>query len=61
MENPLHSFRKMSLKLQLIEEPQIKSKTVLSWILQKKKECIFCNVYFVRRTFFFTFVFYLNV
>ena len=31
MENPTHSFRETKLVLQLIEESQIKSKTVMSW------------------------------
>ena len=31
---------------------QIKSKTVMSWSSRKKKEGIFCTVYFVRRNFF---------
>ena len=38
--------------LQLIQELQIKSTTVMSWSLRKKKEGIFCTVYFVRREFF---------
>ena len=58
MENSTHSFRETNLLLQLIEELQIKSKTVMSWISWKKKEGIFCTVYFVRRIFFLTFVFY---
>ena len=31
MENPTHSFKETNLGLQLIEESQIKSKTVMSW------------------------------
>ena len=38
--------------IQLIQESQIKSKTVMSWSSPKKKEGIFCTVYFVRRIFF---------
>ena len=53
MENPTHSFREMNLVLQLIQESQIKSKTVMSWRSQKKKEGIFCAVYFVWREFVF--------
>ena len=30
----------------------MKSKTLMSWSLRKKKEGIFCTVYFVRREFF---------
>ena len=37
MENPTHSFRETNLVLQLIEELQIKSKTVMSWSLRKKR------------------------
>ena len=31
----------------------MKSKTVMSWSSQKKKETIFCTVYFVRREFIY--------
>ena len=61
MENPTHSFRNTNLVLQLIEESQFKSKTVMSWSSRKKKEGIFCTVYFVRRDFFSRIVFYLSV
>ena len=37
----------MNLKLQLIQESQIKTKTVMSWSLWAKKRCILCNIYFV--------------
>ena len=37
MENPTHAFREMKLVLQLIQESQIRSETVMSWSLQKKK------------------------
>ena len=40
MENPTHSFRETNLVLQLMQESQIKSKTVMSWSSQKKKEGI---------------------
>ena len=33
-------------------ESQVKSKTVMSWSLQKKKENTFCTIYFVWRKFF---------
>ena len=49
MKNPTHSFIETNLVLQLIEESQIESKTVMSWSLQKKKEGTFCTVYFVQR------------
>ena len=61
MENPTHNFREMNLVLQLIQEWQFKNKTVISWSSREKKEGIFCTVYFVRRKFFLTFVFCLNV
>ena len=61
MQNRTHSFRETNLVLQLIEESQIKSKTVMSWSLRKRKEGIFCTVYLVQRKIFSTFVFYLNV
>ena len=51
MENPTHCFRETNLVLQLIQESQIKSKTVMSWSSLKKKEGIFCTVYFVRGKF----------
>ena len=38
-----------------------KLKVKLSQSSRRKKEGIFCTVYFVRRKFFLTFVFYLNV
>ena len=48
-ENPTRTFRVTNLILQLIQESQIKSKTVMSWSWQNKKEGIFCTVYFVHR------------
>ena len=48
-ENPTRTFRVTNLILQLIQESQIKSKTVMSWSLQNKKEGIFCTVYFVHK------------
>ena len=38
MKNPTYSFRETNLALQLIQESQIKTKAVMSWILRKKKE-----------------------
>ena len=52
MENPTHSFRETNLVLQLMYELQIKNKTVTSWSLRKKKQDIFCTVYFVQSEFF---------
>ena len=44
MENPTHAFRETNLVLQLILEPQIKSKTVMSWGSRNKKEFLFFNI-----------------
>ena len=52
MENPIHSFQERNLVFQLIQESQIKSKTVVIWSSPKKKEGFFCTVYFVGRKFF---------
>ena len=45
--NSTHCFREKNLLLELLQELQIKSKTVMSWSSRKKKEGIFCTVYFV--------------
>ena len=47
MENPTHSFRETNLVLQLIEELQIKSKTVIVGACEKN-EGTFYTVYFAR-------------
>ena len=52
MENSTHTFRETSFVLKLIYESKIKSETVMSWRSQRKKEGIFCIVYFVWREFF---------
>ena len=52
MEYLTHSFREITHVLQFALEWRIKSKTPMSWSSRKKEESIFCNVYFVRRTFF---------
>ena len=52
MENPSHSFRDEPCASGHKKEPQIKSKTVVSWTSRKKKEGIFCTVYFVQKNFF---------
>ena len=44
--------RETNLVLLLMEESQIKSKTVMGWNWGKKKEGIFCTVYFLRRKLF---------
>ena len=53
-----HIVLETNLVLQLIEELQIKSKTVMSWSSGKKKDGIFCAAYFVQKTFYLTFVFF---
>ena len=45
--NSTHCFREKNLLLELLQELQIKSKTVMSWSSRKKKKGIFCTVYFV--------------
>ena len=52
MENPTYSFRETKVVLQLISKSQIKSKTVMNWSSQNKKEGKFCTVYFVQRELF---------
>ena len=44
MENLTRSFKETNLVLQLIQESQIKCKTVMSWSSRKKKECIFLTL-----------------
>ena len=60
MENLSHSFRGINLVLQLVQELQIESKTVMSWSSRNEKEWIFCNV-ICSKVIFLTFGFYLNV
>ena len=52
MENSTDSFRQTNFMLQLIKESQIKSKTVMNWSSQKKKEGTFYTVYSVQRKLF---------
>ena len=52
MESPAHSIRETDLVVQLIKELQIKSTSVMNWSSRKRKESIFCTIYFVRRKFF---------
>ena len=51
--NLTHIFTETNLVLQLIQESQIKSKTMMSWSWWKKKEGLLWTVYFVRMNFFF--------
>ena len=60
MENSTDSFRQKNFMLQLIKESQIKSKAMMNWSSQKKKEGTFCTVYSVQRKLFLIFVMYLN-
>ena len=59
IENTTHSFRDTNLALQLIQDSQIKSKTVMSWSLAKAKT--FFVPVILSEEIFFKFVFYLNV
>ena len=45
MENPTNSLKETNLVLQLKQESQIKSKTVMSWSSRKKKDDVnFFNI-----------------
>ena len=59
MENPTHSIRETNRLLQLIQELQLKSKTVMSWSSRIKKEGIYCL--FCPKEIFLTFTFYVSV
>ena len=48
----------INLKLQAVYEWRIKSKTVRSWSWQKKKEWIFCKVFFIWRKCFYHLCFF---
>ena len=61
MENSTHSFREANLVLQLIKEPQIKSKTAMSWSSRKKQEGYFLYRLFCPKGISLRFVLYLNV
>ena len=52
MKNPTHSFREMNLVLQLIQESQIKSKTMMIWSSQKKKGAFFVPFIVSKASFF---------
>ena len=51
MENPTYSFKEKNFALQLIQNLQIISKTLMSWSSRKKKESIFCTDYFALKKF----------
>ena len=57
MENPTHSFREWNHVIHLIQYSQVKTKTEMSWKLQKKKKGIFLCRFFVLRIFLLAFVF----
>ena len=52
IENPKHTFRETNLVLWLIQEWQIKSKTVTSWSPRKKRKCFFVIFISSERNFF---------
>ena len=59
VENPTQTFReKVNLVLQLIEELQIKSKTVMSVGACERKKVFFFNIYFFRENFFYYLYFF---
>ena len=59
--NPTLTFREvMNLVLQLIEELQIKSKTVMNVEFERAKK-LFCNIYFVWDIFFLYLRFFFNI
>ena len=59
VENPTQTFReKVNLVLQLIEELQIKSKTVMSVGACERKKFLFFNIYFFRENFFYYLYFF---
>ena len=60
MGNSTQSFTETIILLQLIQESQIKCKTVMSWISRKKKGQ-FLSRLFCPKEMFLTFAFYLNV
>ena len=49
IESHKHSFKETNLALQLIQESQIKSITVMNWSSLKKKGYIVCTVHFAQR------------
>ena len=51
MENLTHSFIETNLVLQLIKELQIKSKTVMSWTLQKKRGHLSHHLFCLKENF----------
>ena len=51
MGNPTHSFREKNLVPQPIEESQIKSKTVMSYSLRKKKRHFLYRLFCLKATF----------
>ena len=52
MENPITVLERRTLCFSSYKNRKLKVQTVMSWSSQKKKEGIFCIVYFVRGKFF---------
>ena len=57
MKNPTHPFSETNIVLQLVQESRVKSKTVISCILWKKKDNIFYQRLFCSKESFLTFAF----
>ena len=52
MENPKHTFTEMNLLLQLVEESQIKSKTLMRWSSRQKRSAFFVTFILSQGIFF---------
>ena len=61
MENSTRNFGETKFVLQLIQESQIKRKTLMRWSSWKKKGSIFLHHLFCPKEIFLAFVFYLNI
>ena len=53
MKNPTHAFIETSLALQLIQELEIKNKTVMSWRFAKEKRAHLCVTAILSEGYFF--------
>ena len=52
MENPQTVLEKRTLRFSSYKNLKLKGKTMMGWSSRKRKEEIFCTVYFVRREIF---------
>ena len=52
MENPRTVLEKRTLRFSSYKNLKLKGKTMMGWSSRKRKEGIFCIVYFVRRGIF---------